>query len=79
MSKEDIITGLKEGIKNIKAGFVSTGLGGILFIMGGVMVWQTYKSDTPVVWVSVETLTFVSGIILLLKNDEWITGKFKKK
>lgn len=79
MSSKEIITGLKEGIKNIKAGFVSTFLGVVLFGMGGYMVWETYKSDSPIVWASVETVIFIIGGILLLKNDEWITGKLKKK
>lgn len=60
---------------NVKGGPISTVIGLLMFIFGGVMIW---KMD-GLSWASVETGVFILGILLLLKSDTWIKGLFKKK
>lgn len=64
--------------KNITAGPMSTLLGLVFFIAGGVMVWTTYQSDDVIVWTSFEVIALAVGCILLIKNDEWLKGFFEK-
>lgn len=66
-------------IKNIKGGPVSTFIGVVLFIMGSIMVYKTYKSESPLLWTSVEAGVFALGIFFLVISDEWIKKSIKKK
>lgn len=68
----------KDIIESIKAGLISTIIGIIFFIGGGIMVYVTYKDTHALEWASVEVGLFVIGALFLKANDEWITNKFKK-
>ena len=69
----------KDILSNIKQGILSTVIGFIFFIGGGIMVYFTYKDKHALEWASVEVTLFFLGALFLKANDEWITGKFKKK
>lgn len=64
--------------KNITAGPMSTIMGVVFFIAGGSMVWTTYREGLDIIWTSFDVILFVSGCILLIKNDEWLKGLFEK-
>lgn len=63
--------------ENVKEGPVSTIIGLIMFLLGAVLIYLTYKSEDALVWMSVEVGVFACGALLLLKNDEWITKAYK--
>ena len=64
---------------NIKGGPISTILGALMFIFGGILIYNTYQSDNTVTWVSVEVGIFGIGGYLLVISDTWIRSLFKGK
>lgn len=65
-------------LKNLEGGPVSTVMGFIMFIFGGVMIYVSSGSENTVTWASIEVIIFAVGLILLLKSDKWLK-KIKAK
>lgn len=67
----------KDIVESIKQGLISTIIGVIFFIGGGVLTYLTYKDTHALEWASVEVGLFIIGALFLKANDEWITKKFR--
>lgn len=74
-----MINTIKELLKNVTGGPVSTFIGTVLFLGGSYMSWTSWKSGSDLTAMSIEIIVLGVGVGLGVANDKWIRSLFEKK